>query len=86
MSNDATDRFKHQFEMLLRDTIKPEIEIAKNTLLEVGNAKAPAQLSELGVWAADLLKAAVESEVDEIQDVYQKYADDSGSDDWDEEE
>lgn len=37
MSN-AADRFKHQFEMLLRDTIKPEIEIAKNSLLEIGNA------------------------------------------------
>lgn len=62
MSN-ATDRFKHQFEMILRDTIGPEIEIAKNSLIESikasGNDDAPSQMNGLGDWAAERLKAAV---------------------------
>lgn len=73
MNQKIADQFKRQFEIMLRDTIKPEIEIAKNSLIgsitEPLSTNAPELMEELGDWAASLLKDAMNSAQSEIYEV-----------------
>ena len=56
------DRFKHQFLMRLRDVITPEILTAWNELLD-SSADPSAELRQLGDWAGEQLKEAIEDAV-----------------------
>ena len=86
MSN-AADRFKHRLGIMLRDTIKPEISEAWNTLLDE-STNPSAELKKLGEWAAERLKQVVdltaeigESEQAEIMSFVQSKMDRGAFDD-----
>ena len=58
MSQTADD-FKHQFTMLLRDTISPQLSSVWNQLVDESSDPAT-ELKALGVWAAEQLKQAAD--------------------------